>query len=47
MLKKYSVTQSKESKLAPSQSVINSILNFSKSLEVKEVKKKKIVIHLN
>ena len=48
MLKKYAeVAQGNESKLAPSLSVINSILNYSKSIEVKKAKKKSILIHLN
>lgn len=48
MLNKYTeVAPCKESKLAPNPSVINSILNYSKSLEVKKVKKKKVLIHLN
>lgn len=38
---------SQEVKLAPETSVINAILNYSKSLEVKKVKKKRILIHLN
>lgn len=48
MLNKYSdVTPSKESKIAPSPSVIQNILNYSKSVEVKKAKKNKILIHLN
>jgi hypothetical protein len=31
----------------PSKSVLNSILNYSKSLDVKTVQKQKILIHLN
>ncbi len=37
----------KEKKNGPSQSVLNTIFNYSKSLDVKTVKKQKILIHLN
>lgn len=48
MLKKYlEISPSEEAKIAPDSHVLNSILNFSKSIEVKEVKKRKILIHLN
>ncbi len=48
MLHKYSeVTPDREQNVKPSENVINAILNYSKSLEVKEVKKKKVLIHLN
>lgn len=43
------VTPDKQEKKTngPSQSVLNTILNYSKSLDVKTVKKQKILIHLN
>lgn len=48
MLHKYStITPDKETNQKPSDDVINSILNYSKSLEVKKVRKKRILIHLN
>lgn len=31
----------------PSNEVIKSILNYSKSIEVKSIQKKKLLIHLN
>lgn len=31
----------------PSKIVLDSILNYSKSLEIKTIKKQKILIHLN
>lgn len=37
----------KEEKNGPSQTVLNAILNYSKSLDVKTIKKQKILIHLN
>ncbi len=36
-----------EIKSGPSAHVINALLNFSKSLEVKNIKKSKMLIHLN
>jgi hypothetical protein len=36
-----------ELKSGPSTQVLNAILNYSKSLEVKKVKKKNMLIHLN
>ena len=36
-----------EVKGGPSANVINALLNFSKSLEVKTIKKTKTLIHLN
>lgn len=50
MLKKYpQLAQSEELKIAPSTSTLNAILNYSKSLEVKDLKnkKKRLLIHLN
>lgn len=47
MLQKYSTVPSEDVKIAPNQTVLNNILNYSKSLEVKTVKKKKILITLN
>lgn len=37
----------KEQKNGPSQTVLNAIFNYSKSLDVRTVKKQKILIHLN
>lgn len=36
-----------EIKSGPSAQVINALLNFSKSLEVKKIKNSKTLIHLN
>lgn len=36
-----------ELKAGPSAQVLNSILNYSRSLEVKKAKKQKVLIHLN
>lgn len=48
MLKSLHVPSSvKEEKIGPSPAVINAILNYSKSLEIKTVKQKKTLIHLN
>lgn len=49
MLHKYStVAPCDEPKFAPSAEVLNSILNYSKSIEVKRTKKKKtILLNLN
>ena len=49
MLKKYlEIDKSEESKTAPSSISINAILDYSKSLEVKKMKKNnRILIHLN
>lgn len=48
MLEKYSeIAQSEESKIAPKQTTINAILNFSKSIEVKKTKKSKATILIN
>ncbi len=49
MLKKYSEFTSSKKELLPSDStVVQNILNYSKSLEVKKtIKKRRIMIHLN
>ena len=50
MLNEYSnyIAPSKESKFAPSNLTLNSILNYSKSIEVKKTKgKKRLLINLN
>lgn len=49
MLKKYpEITSSPKELLAADSTVIQNILNYSKSLEVKTTnKKKKLLIHLN
>lgn len=51
MLKKYSeeIAPSNELKLTPNEEIVNAILNYSKSVEVKATKKAKsnILIHLN
>jgi CRISPR/Cas system-associated endonuclease Cas1 len=49
MLKKYTefIAPANELKNGPSTNVINALLNYSKSLEVKKVKKKNVLIHLN
>jgi hypothetical protein len=49
MLKKYpqTIAQSKELKIGPSKLLIETVLNFSRSLEVKKSKKDYILVHLN
>lgn len=48
MLKKLQeIPQTGEVKVGPSAKVLNSILNYSKSLEVKRKKKQTVLIHLN
>jgi hypothetical protein len=48
MLKKYpEIAQNQELKMEPKLSNLNAILNYSKSLEVKTIKKKKILLVLN
>jgi len=48
MLKKYpEISPNEEVKSVIHSSVINSILNYSKSVEVKKVKKEKLLINLN
>lgn len=41
------IAPNKELKSVPSATLINSLINFSKSLEVKKVKNKKVLFHLN
>lgn len=36
-----------EFKAGPSAQVLNTLLNYSRSLEVKKMKKQKVLIHLN
>lgn len=36
-----------EAKSGPSANVINALLNYSKALEAKKIKKQKVLIHLN
>ncbi len=43
--KKSLIKQKKE--MVPSQDIVNSILNYSKSIDVVKVQDKKILIHLN
>jgi len=49
MLKKYSelIAPSEELKFGPSEKLIQSLLNYSKSLEVKKTKKDRVLVHLN
>ena len=50
MLKKYSeknVLTTVSSKEGPSINVLNAILNYSKSVKVAQVKKEKLLVHLN
>jgi len=48
MLKKLQeIPQAGEVKIGPSAQVLNCILNYSKSLEVKRKNKQSILIHLN
>ena len=49
MLKKYpeSIAPAEELKNGPSNEIVMMLLNYSKSLEVKRLKKAKILIHLN
>lgn len=42
-----SVFIKQEKRNTPSKETINSILNYSKSIELVEVKSRKILIHLN
>lgn len=45
MLKKYSeIAPSEESKFAPQQETLNAILNYSKSIEVKKIKSKRVIL---
>jgi hypothetical protein len=49
MLKKYPelIAPTNELKNGPSINTINALLNYSKSLEVKKVKKTRVLLHLN
>lgn len=48
MLKEYIKTPSvKEEVGTPKQSIIDSLLNYSKSLEVKQISNQKIILNLN
>jgi hypothetical protein len=49
MLKKYpeTITQSEELKIGPTAATLKTLLNYSKSVEVKKVKKKNLMVHLN
>lgn len=48
MLYKYSDSSTgQEVKNGPDTNVLKTILNYSRSLEVRTVKKKKVLIHLN
>jgi hypothetical protein len=49
MLKKYlqKIAHSEELKISPSKKSIETVLNFSRSLEVKKSKKDFILVHLN
>lgn len=48
MLKKLpKIAPSQELKMGPTDALVNSILNFSKSLEVKNIQSKKVLIHMN
>jgi hypothetical protein len=49
MLKKYTRkhTHTQEPKMGPKASTINAILGYSKSLEVKQINCKMVLLHLN
>jgi hypothetical protein len=48
MLKKYPETnQAEEFNIGPENKLLLSLLNYSKSLEVKRTKRNKVLIHLN
>jgi len=49
MLKKYpkKIAHAEEFKIGPSKKSIETVLNFSRSLEVKKSKKDFILVHLN
>lgn len=51
MLKKYtekkSLTPSDKTSNGPSVQVINSLLNYSRSIKVVKAKKEKLLVHLN
>jgi len=45
MLKKYSdIAPSEESKFAPNKETLTAILNYSKSIEVKKTKSRKVIL---
>lgn len=43
----YTPSKKEEKINGPSRSVVDAVLQYSKSLEVKKAKQKKILIHLN
>jgi hypothetical protein len=48
MLKKYPErTPAEELKIGPDSKLLNLILNYSKSVEAKRTKKRKVLVHLN
>jgi hypothetical protein len=48
MLKKYpEIAPAEELKIGPNSKLLHSILNYSKSVEVKKNGKNKVLIHLN
>lgn len=48
MVHRYTVTASDQNtQLSPSASVINALLNYSKAIEVKKIRKKRVLINLN
>lgn len=47
MLQNYTVVKGADVKIAPKKNVLQAILNYSKSLEVKEIENKKVLINLN
>ncbi|MBI1836310.1 MAG: hypothetical protein HYR91_03495 [Flavobacteriia bacterium] len=48
MLNRYSqVAQIKELKMEPKNDTINAILNYSKSVKVEKVNRKKVLLNLN
>jgi hypothetical protein len=48
MVKKYSTdAQQKEGFASPSAALVQHLLNYSKSLEVKKIKHKKVLVNLN
>lgn len=48
MVQRYTTTVSdQQTKLSPSNAVINALLNYSKALEIKKIRKKRMLINLN
>jgi hypothetical protein len=48
MLKKYpEIAPAEELKIGPESKLLLSILNYSKSVEVKRTKRNKVLVHLN